>query len=159
MTTSLPDDALSASIAVPLGREEAFAAFTDLGGWWPAAYSWSQDALEAMVMEPRQGGRCYEVGPHGVQCDWGRVLAVEPPHRLVFAWQIGPRREPVPDPAKASEVAVAFTAENASMTRIDLVHSGFARHGGDWRAYRDALASEHGWPYMLTCFETAVTAS
>jgi uncharacterized protein YndB with AHSA1/START domain len=126
------------------GAERAFAAFADLGTWWPPEYSWAGDVLEEIGIEPREGGHCYELGPHGFRCDWGRVTAWEPPRRLVFTWQIGPQREPAPDPARASEVEVRFEA-----TSVTLEHRGFERHGPDHENYRAALASEHGWPYIL----------
>ena len=87
---------------------------------------------------------CFELGPHGFRCDWGRVTVWEPPHRLVFRWQIGAQREPVPDPQRASEVEVRFADGE-----VRLEHRGFERHGPDAENYRAALASEQGWPYIL----------
>lgn len=130
----------------PAGAFDLFAA--QLGRWWPREYTWGQDALEWIGLEPRAGGRCTERGPHGFQCDWGRVTAWEPPARVELAWQISPRREPVPDPARASRVEVTFTAA-ARGSEVRLQHDGFERHGSDGAAYRDALATEHGWPLIL----------
>jgi uncharacterized protein YndB with AHSA1/START domain len=137
------------TVTVPAPPERAFAAFADLNAWWPREYTWSGPVLEAIAIEPRADGLCHELGPYGFRCDWGRVLAWEPPYRLVFTWQISPRREPVPDPARASEVEVRVTAEDADGSRVEVEHRHFERHGGDADGYRDALASEHGWPYML----------
>jgi uncharacterized protein YndB with AHSA1/START domain len=136
-----------------VGAERAFAAFADLGAWWPAEYSWAGDVLEEIGIEPREGGHCYELGPHGIRCDWGRVTAWEPPRRLVFTWQIGPQREPAPDPARASEVEVRFDA-----TTVTLEHRDFERHGPDAENYRAALASEHGWPYILGRYAATLSA-
>jgi uncharacterized protein YndB with AHSA1/START domain len=84
-------------VAAPV--ERAFATFSDgLAGWWPREYTWAQDTLETIAIEPREGGRCFERGPHGFHCDWGRVLAWDPPDRLAFTWQIGPDRVPEPNP-------------------------------------------------------------
>jgi uncharacterized protein YndB with AHSA1/START domain len=131
------------AVTVPVPSDRAFDAFADLGSWWPPEYTWSGDVLETIAIAD---GRCYEVGPHGFRCDWGRVLVWEPPDRLVFTWQIGPSREPVPDPAKASEVEVRVTAEGSG-SRVELEHRGFERHGDD--GYAAALGSEQGWPYIL----------
>src|SRR5687767_4631146 len=91
------------TLTVPRPPAAAFALFTErLGRWWPREYTCGQDVLEEIGVEPRQGRLCYELGPQGFRCDWGRVLAWEPPHRLPLACQIGPGREPVPDPARAS---------------------------------------------------------
>lgn len=133
------------TLAVPADPERAFAAFVDeLGEWWPAEYTWSGPVLERIGIEPRPGGACFEIGPYGFRCDWGRVTAWEPPRNLAFTWQIGARREPVPDPERASEVEVRF-----GDGEVSLEHRGFERHGDDAENYRAALASEHGWPYIL----------
>jgi uncharacterized protein YndB with AHSA1/START domain len=110
--------------------------------------------LDTIAIEPRAGGRCFERGPHGFECDWGRVLAYDPPRRLAFLWQISPRREPVSDPARASEVEVVFVAE-VDTTRVELTHRGFERHGDGAAEYREAMASEQGWPYLLRCYADA----
>ena len=81
------------------------------------------------------------------------MIVFEPPRRLVFTWQISERREPVPDPAKASEVEVRFIAEEADSTRVELEHRGFERHGERRRRrLRAAMDSEQGWPYLLDRF-------
>jgi uncharacterized protein YndB with AHSA1/START domain len=138
-------------VEVAAEPERAFAAFTeDLGSWWPREYTWAQTTLEDIAIEPREGGRCHETGPHGFSCDWGRVLECEPPRKLVFTWQISPDRTPQPDPERASEVEVSFEATDDG-TRVAVEHRAFDRHGDEGQGYRDALDTEHGWPYMLDC--------
>ena len=135
-------------VQVPPAR--AFAVFAEeLGSWWPAKYSWSGEVLEEIGIEPQQGGLCFERGPHGFRCDWGRVLAWEPPDRLVLAWQISPRREPVPDPSKASEVEVSFEGSAGGGTAITLEHRRFERHGDEGAGYEEMLGSPQGWPFLL----------
>jgi uncharacterized protein YndB with AHSA1/START domain len=102
------DEPIRQAVTVPVPVERAFAAFTDLASWWPRVYTWAADTLEDIGIEPREGGHCYERGPYGFTCHWGRVLAWEPPARLVFTWQIAPDRVPEPNPAKASEGEVRF---------------------------------------------------
>lgn len=144
------------TVMLPVPVERAFALFTEeLTTWWPPEYTWSQDVLEAIVIEPCVGGRCYERGPHGFMCDWGRVLIWDNAHRLVFTWQISPKREPQPDAEKASEIEVHFEREGGDKTRVELEHREFARHGEGAKEYRAALASQEGWGYILECYVAA----
>ena len=132
---------------------EAFDRFSErVAEWWPAEYTGSGEVLEAFAIEPGEGGRCYELGPHGFHCDWGRVLAWEPGARLLLAWQISPRREPEPNPAKASEIEVRFTPIGAGRTQVEFEHRGLDRHGDGGEEYRAALASDAGWPWILARF-------
>jgi len=89
---------------------------------WPREFTWSHDAIETVALEPREGGRVLERGPDGFQLASGRVREVERPRRAVFTWQIRPRREPVPDPSRASEVEVRFEELADGETRVDLEH-------------------------------------
>jgi uncharacterized protein YndB with AHSA1/START domain len=144
-------------VTVPVSADRAFEAFTDgLAGWWPAEYTWSGDVPETIAIEPRAGGRCYERGPHGFSCDWGRVTACEPPVRLLFLWQIAPDRTPQPNPDRASEVELRFAEQDASATRVELEHRVFERHGEQGGAYREGMASEQGWPELLRRYAAAL---
>ena len=138
-----------AEVVVPLGPAAAFARFAEqLGDWWPREYTWSGAVLDDIGIEPRVDGMCWERGPHGFRCDWGRVLAWDPPQRLTFAWQIAPSRAPEPDPSHASEVEVRFRPEGDG-TRVELEHRHFGRHGDGAAEYRQMMASEYGWPTIL----------
>jgi uncharacterized protein YndB with AHSA1/START domain len=146
---------LHAGATVEASPDRAFELFTEgLGSWWPAEFSWSQDALEEIGIEPREGGFAYERGPHGFLVHWGRVTVFEPPERLVFTWQIAGDRTPQPDPAKASEVEVRFAAANGA-TRVDVEHRGWERHGDGAREYRDGFEQSGAWPYALERFAAA----
>jgi len=101
------------------------------------------------VFEPRVGGHIYDRGVDGSVCRWARVLAFEPPNRLLFSWDIGPRWELESDPAHASEVEVRFIADGPARTRIELEHRGIERHGADWPAVVRGVGSEGGWPLYL----------
>ena len=145
------------AVTVNTSPERAFQLFTEgLGSWWPPEYTWSMAKLERMQIVPRLGGRCFERGPHGFHCDWGRVTAFEPAERLVFSWQINPDRTPQPDPDQASEVEVRFLPTDGDRTRIELEHRGFERHGRAGARYRDGMASSRGWPLLLDRFRAAV---
>lgn len=140
---------LRCSLLAPASAERAFAVFTgSLTDWWVREYTWSgPDALAELGVEPRAGGMLYEIGPYGFRSDFGRVLTWDPPRRLVFTWQIGPDRVPVPDPARASEVEVLFLPEGPDRTRVEVEHRNFDRHGEAAEGYREALTA--GWHELL----------
>lgn len=150
---------LRCTLRVPAPADRAFAVFTDrLSDWWVKEYTWSgPQALAEIGIEPGVGGMAYEIGPHGFRADWGRVLDWQPPRRLVFSWQIGPDRAPVPDPAKSSEVEVRFAAERDGTTRVEVEHRDFDRHGEAAEGYREALTA--GWHELLSRYAAAVDAS
>jgi uncharacterized protein YndB with AHSA1/START domain len=142
-------------VTVDVPIERAFDVFTRrLDAWWPHE-SHHIGAMPAIaVLEPRADGRCYSLAQDGTQSDWGRVLAFEPPHRLVFAWLLTPDWQLEPDPAKASDVTVTFTAVSPSQTQVTLVHAGFERYadpaGGT--AMRDQVDGAGGWGTLVDLF-------
>jgi uncharacterized protein YndB with AHSA1/START domain len=144
------------AITVPVPPERAFAVFTEgMTSWWPQEYTWAHKTLEHIAIEPVEGGRCFERGPHGFTCDWGRVVTCERPARIAFTWQISPQRVPQPDPAQASLVEVRFTPEGESGTRVELAHRHFSRHGAGAENYEAAMSSPQGWPLLLERFAAA----
>ena len=88
--------------------ERAFSVFTTMSSWWPPEHRLMDSELREVIIEPRVGGRCYQVGVDDAQCDWGRVLVWEPPRRLVVAWHLTSRFEFDPDARRASELEVGF---------------------------------------------------
>jgi uncharacterized protein YndB with AHSA1/START domain len=149
--------AVHKSITVAAPRQRAFEVFTaQLGSWWPKDYHIGQAAMADFIIEPRSGGRWYELGVDGSQCDTGRVLAFEPPERLVLAWHLNAQWQFDPDPAHASEVEVRFIAEGPSHTRVELEHRGFERHGAGADAVRGSIGGDMGWTHVLELFARAV---
>jgi uncharacterized protein YndB with AHSA1/START domain len=145
-----------AAAVVPLAPAAAFRFFAEeFHAWWPRDYTWARDTLQWIGLEPRVGGRCYELGPHDFHVDWGRVLQWEPGQRLVLAWQVSFRREPEPNPAKASEVEIRFAEQGPSGAQVSLAHRQFERHGPDSRVYRATMASARGWPWILQRYAEA----
>jgi uncharacterized protein YndB with AHSA1/START domain len=141
------------SITVAAPQQRAFEVFTaKFGEWWPKEYSISEAGMADFVLEPQVGGRWYEVGKDGTECDTGKVLAFEPPDRLVLAWQLDDTWKYDPDPAHASEVEVRFVAEDAGHTRVELEHRGFDRHGGAADGVFGVVDSPGGWTYCLDVF-------
>ena len=140
-------------VVVKAPLERAFKVFTEeMASWWNPEHHILSGELEKMVFEPRVGGRIYDVGTDGSECIWARVLAFEPPHRLVFSWDISPRWEIESDHAKTSEVEVTFVAEDEQRTRVELEHRNLDRHGEGWEGERNAVGSAGGWPDGLRRF-------
>ena len=104
------------------------------------------------VFEPRVGGHVYDRGVDGSECRWARVLAYEPPHRVVISWDISPRWQIETNPERTSEVEIRFIAESADRTRVELEHRNLDRHGDGWQAERDAVRGDGGWPVYLQRF-------
>jgi uncharacterized protein YndB with AHSA1/START domain len=96
------------------------------------------------------------VGTDGSECRWSRVLAYEPPDRVVFSWDINTEWKVETDPARCSEVEVSFTADGPSTTRVVLEHKHLDRHGDAWETLRDGLAS--GWQSHVLDLYTAALA-
>ncbi|MDG4790702.1 SRPBCC family protein [Micromonospora sp. WMMD1102] len=144
------------SLRVPGPADRAFAVFTEgLADWWVKEYTWSgPQKLAKLGIEPGSGGMLYEIGPHGFRADWGRVLEWQPPRRLVFNWQIGPDRAPVPDPAHSSVVEARFAPQADGTTLVEVEHRDFDRHGEAAEGYREALTA--GWYELLSRYATAV---
>jgi uncharacterized protein YndB with AHSA1/START domain len=145
--------AVTTSIVVDAPADQAFAVFTeDIGSWWPADHHILQAPLASMVFEPRVGGHVYDVGTDGSECHWARVLAYEPPTRVVFSWDISLQWQVETDPARTSEVEVRFVPEGEHRTRVELEHRHIDRHGDGWEGLRDAVGSPEGWGSGLQWF-------
>lgn len=140
------------TITVQASQEHAFDVFTaQLGSWWPKDYSISEAGMADFVVEPRAGGRWYELSTDGKECDTGRVVAFEPPGRLVLAWHLTGSFQYDPDPDNASEVEVQFIAEGPDRTRVELEHRLIERHS-DADTVRGIMESPQGWSYVLEQF-------
>jgi uncharacterized protein YndB with AHSA1/START domain len=151
MTTSSQEIAVHRSVTVPLPRERAFELFTGrMGAFWPPEHSIGSAAIADVVAEPRVGGRWYERGVDGSECDWGRVAAWEPPARVVLVWQIGADWRV--DPALETDVEVTFTEDGPGRTRVDLVHHHLERYGDRAETMREVFGSPGGWAGTLAAF-------
>jgi uncharacterized protein YndB with AHSA1/START domain len=142
------------TITVNASVERAFKVFTEgYDSWWPRSHHIGKVPMQKAIIEARGGGRCYTIQTDGSECDWGRVLAWDPPRRLVLAWQITPEWGYEPDLARSSEVEIRFNAEPGGGTRVDLEHRHFERHGAGGATMRTAVDSTGGWGSLLEMFK------
>ena len=153
MSTQTANTSVTSSVVVDAPIEKAFSVFTDgIATWWSPDHHVLQTELAEMVFEPREGGFIYDRGVDGSECRWARVLVYQPPHRLVFSWDISLQWQIELDPTRTSEVDVRFTAEGPSRTRVELEHRHIDRHGDGWEQMRDAVGSPDGWAVGLRRF-------
>jgi uncharacterized protein YndB with AHSA1/START domain len=137
--------------------ESAFRVFTDrIGDWWDPGHHLLDGELVSMTFEPRVGGCIVDRYADGRECRWARVLAYEPPHRVVFSWDIALDWSIETDPQKTSEVEVRFVRESPARTRVELEHRNLDRHGDGWERMRDAVGSPDGWGVGLRTFAERV---
>jgi uncharacterized protein YndB with AHSA1/START domain len=159
MSTQASDTATRHSIMVEAPIERAFSVFTEgFGTFKPREHNMLQVDIAETVFEPHVGGNIYDRGVDGSECRWARVLAFEPPNRVVFSWDISPQWQLEPDPDKTSEVEVHFIAEAPDRTRVELEHRNLDRHGPGWESERDGVAGDQGWPLYLERFAEQVNA-
>ncbi len=150
--------AVRRAVTVRASRERAFSVFTEqYSSWWPASHHIGKADLADAIIEPFVGGRYYERGVDGSECDWGRVLAYDPPDRLVLAWHLQGDWTYNPDPAKASEVEVRFIAEGPNQTRVELEHRHIERHDAAERVIK-GVDSPDGWAGILASFADTLAA-
>jgi uncharacterized protein YndB with AHSA1/START domain len=150
--------AVRQSVVVDAPPERAFELFTTrMTAWWPldSHHIGAQPAAEA-VIEPHAGGRWYERAADGTECDWGRVLAWEPPHRVLLAWEIGSDWRH--DASIRTEVDVRFRAEADGRTRVELEHRGLEAYAERAEEMRGIFDADGGWRGLLARFADAAGA-
>jgi uncharacterized protein YndB with AHSA1/START domain len=153
MNTRISAAPVKQSIVVEAPIERAFKVFTeDFGSFKPREHNLLAVPIAETVFEPRVGGSIYDRGIDGSECRWARVLAFEPPHRVLLSWDISPRWQIETDPDKTSEWEVRFIAETPNRTRLELEHRHLERHGDGWEGEREGVEGDQGWPLYLRRF-------
>lgn len=143
-------------VDAPVAR--AFELFTQrFGDFKPPEHNLLGAPIAVTEFEPRVGGHIYDRATDGNECRWARVLAYEPPDRLVFSWDISPQWRLETSPDNASEVEVRFLAETPDRTRVELVHRHIDRHGPGWGGVMQGVDDDAGgWPLYLERFAALV---
>jgi uncharacterized protein YndB with AHSA1/START domain len=147
--------AVRQSVVVGVPQERAFTVFTErMTAWWPLRTHTigSKPAAEALI-EPGEGGRWFERAADGSECDWGRVLAWEPPHRVLLSWEI--TCDWAHDADVHTEVDVRFLPEGDGRTRVELEHRGLEAYADRAEEMRGIFDSDGGWRGLLARFAVA----
>jgi uncharacterized protein YndB with AHSA1/START domain len=159
MSTQSTAAPVRTSIVVEAPLQRAFEVFTqEMKAWWPEDHHMLDGEIGEMIFEPRAGGRVYDRATDGRECTWARVLAYEPPDRVMFTWDIGPAWEIETNLERTSEVEVRFIPESDARTRVELEHRHLERHGDGWEGMHGAVASPGGWPKTLAAYAARVSA-
>lgn len=147
-------------VTVPAGPQRAFDVYVkQYSSWAIKDHHLGTELPERIVLEPVVGGRWYEVQPDGTECDWGRVLELDEPHRIVVSWHIGSGGGSWaydPDPAHASRVEIAFRPTGDGRTVVRLTHSEFEAHGVGAAIIHGGVGSTDGWNLDLAAFAAAL---
>jgi uncharacterized protein YndB with AHSA1/START domain len=149
--TQAADTVVRRQVTVGAPIEKAFEVFTArFGDFKPREHNLMDSPVAETVFEPRVGGSIYDRATDGSECHWARVLVFEPPHRVVFSWDIGPTWQVETEPENTSEVEVRFVAETPGRTRVELEHRNIDRHGPGWPSVADGVGHDQGWSLYLS---------
>jgi uncharacterized protein YndB with AHSA1/START domain len=144
-------------VVVNAPLEQAFTAFTErFGDFKPPEHNLLAAAIAETVFEPHVGGHIYDRAADGSECRWARILAYDPPARVVFSWDISPDWRVEADPDLTSEVEVRFVAEGPDRTRVELEHRHLDRHGPGWQSVCDGVDGAQGWPLYLARYASLI---
>ena len=132
------------TLRVRASRQKAFDTFVAMGGWWLKSHTLQPTGQRNVVIEPRSGGRWYDVGEDGTEMEWGRVIEWDAPQRLVLAWQLN--ADWTYDPDFETVVEVRF-APDGDHTRVEFEHRGLEAFGE--RAAETAQGMDGGWGELL----------
>jgi len=137
------------SVTVKPPPERAFDLFMrEIANWWPKGRTIGAKPHVAIVVEPRPEGRWFERDEDGTECDWGKVLAWEPPARVLLGWQLN--SEFRFDPDLVTEVELSFSPAAGGGTLVTLEHRNLERFGDAAERVAGQLGS--GWPSRLRDF-------
>lgn len=155
MTRPIAPAPVRKTIEVKATAEHAFKVFTaHMGQWWIKSHSINTSPQQDVIIEPRAGGRWYERGSDGSECQWGHVIDWDPPRRILLAWQLN--AEWRFDPDLVTELEVRFIPLKDGITRIELEHRNLDRFGAKADETRAALDTDGGWTGLLKAYADSV---
>ena len=157
-TATITPAPIRRTLRVKASQERAFDVFVGgMGSWWIKGHSLLQSPQKDVLIEPRTGGRWYEVGEDGSEQSWGRVLGWERPDRVVLAWQLN--AEWTYDPDFETTVEVGFTPDG-EYTIVDFEHRDLDRFGEKAEAIRGDYETgmDGGWRTLLDGYQRAAEA-
>src|SRR6202023_507908 len=97
---------------------DAFATFVErFGDFKPKEHNLLGAPITSTTFEPQVGGHIFDRAEDGSECHWARVLAYDPPDRVVFSWDISPRWQIESDSYHSSQGEGRFGSETPQRTR------------------------------------------
>jgi DNA-binding transcriptional ArsR family regulator/uncharacterized protein YndB with AHSA1/START domain len=152
-----PELKVTKSIIVDATTTRAFDVFLQQERWWPiATHHMAEPPGEAVILEPFAGGRWYERADDGRETDWGRVLAFEPPRRILLSWQMSADWTYEADADRATEIEVTFLPEGRNRTRVIYEHRHLERYGDRAERMRESLERPAAAAAVLRAFQKAL---
>ena len=145
-------------LRVKASRQKAFDTFVAMGGWWLKSHSLAASGQKDVVIEPRAGGRWYEIGNDGSENEWGRVLSWEAPERVLLAWQLNAQW--TYDPDFETTVEVRFIPDGDHVV-VEFEHRDLERFGDDAATVRGEYDTgmDGGWRQLLDLYQQAAEAA
>jgi uncharacterized protein YndB with AHSA1/START domain len=157
MSVAVQDLLVRKSIVVNAPQDHVFRTFTErIDTWWPRAHHIGGKEPFTAILEPRAGGRWFERADDGSECNWGRVLAWEPPKRVLLAWEINADWKY--QAGLGTEVEVSFHREGPEVTRVVLEHRKLERFGDKAEMMRAMFDGEGAWGDTLAAMARAAEA-
>jgi uncharacterized protein YndB with AHSA1/START domain len=143
-------------VIVNATAEKAFRVFTaGFDSWWPRTHHIAPVDMKEAVLEQKLGGRWYEKGVDGSECEWGKVIAWEPPKRFAITWQL--TAEYKYDPNFITEIEVTFEEQGTSQTRVVLEHKYLDRYGDKQDQVIGSVGNEAGgWGGIMRLYQAVV---
>ena len=147
-------DCATVTTVVAPDPDTAFAVFTDeISAWWKPKVTGIFRRGRSGTLK-FDGGRLLEIDSRGEPFEIGKVLAWEPPKRLVVEW-----RQEGFAPGDRTEVEVRFAPVSGG-TRVTVEHRGWdaltashpARHGYTGNAFSSMIGLR--WADALTALKT-----
>ncbi|PZG24367.1 hypothetical protein C1I95_00120 [Micromonospora craterilacus] len=141
------------SVTVKADRKTAFKVFLeDFPQWWPKNFRTTKVGAPLGV-DPKTGGRLYEIDEQGEEHTFGLIRKVDGPDTLAVGWRLNGFGRI--DPDNASEFTVTFVPDGQKKTRVDVEHTHFDRMGTK-HAKRVRNGMDKGWPTILASFQTKI---